>query len=292
MELNFAEPLISPNNSFRQERNEAKIFTKPFLRYPGGKQRLLRYILPYVEPELNQKNRYLEPFVGGASIYFALNPSRAILSDLNADLMDLYIGIRKSPKGVWKAYKNFPDTKEGYYSVRVESNVKVNTVLKAARLLYLNRTCFKGMWRHNSKGEFTVGYGGQDRRWVISQDSLSEVSSRLKNSSLIKSDFETMINFATTDDFLFLDPPYRPFYRDIREAHYVASKFTFSDQLRLAKALSRATKRGVKWAMTNSSHPDLVKLYKKNNTIRLPKGTGRLPGQMISDSGEVMIMNY
>ena len=94
---------------------------------------------------------YFEPFLGAASVFFSLDPKSAILSDLNADLIDLYRGIRESPSKVWKAYEIFPSTKKGYFSIRAHETDKDDIVYRAARLLFLNRTCFKGMWRHNSK---------------------------------------------------------------------------------------------------------------------------------------------
>ena len=263
-----------------------------FLRYPGGKQRLMHYILPLIRIGMETTDRYIEPFVGGAAVFFSVNPERAFLSDLNSDLIDLYIGIKKSPIKVWDIYKKFPNTKEGYYSVRSKKNSKTNIILKAAILLYLNRTCFKGMWRQNLKGEFTVGYGGQDRRWVISENSLTEVSNKLANASVVKSDFEPIIDRTKRGDFLFLDPPYKPFNRDIVEAHYVASRFTYENQTRLARALLRATERGVRWAMTNSSHQDIIGMYEGHRIIPLPKGTGKMPGLLTSSSGEVLILNY
>lgn len=263
-----------------------------FLRYPGGKQRLMQYILPLIKIGMESIDRYIEPFVGGGAVFFSVNPEKAFLSDLNSDLIDLYIGIRKSPKKVWDTYQKFPNTKEGYYSVRSKKNSETNIVLKAAILLYLNRTCFKGMWRQNLKGEFTVGYGGQDRRWVISEKSLTEVSKKLANASVIRSDFEPIISGSNNGDFLFLDPPYKPFYRDIVEAHYVASKFTYENQTRLARTLLRATERGVKWAMTNSSHQNIIEMYEGHRIIPLPKGTGSMPGILTSSSGEVLILNY
>ena len=283
------DELLSYYKIANMEKKDPRI---SFLRYPGGKQRLMHYILPFIRIGMKPADRYIEPFVGGAAVFFSVNPERAFLSDLNSDLIDLYIGIRKSPKKVWDIYKKFPNTREGYYSVRSKKDSKTGVILKAAILLYLNRTCFKGMWRQNLKGEFTVGYGGQDRRWVISENSLTEVGNKLTNVTLVKSDFEPIIDGTKKGDFLFLDPPYKPFNRDIVEAHYVASKFTYENQTRLARALLRATKRGVRWVMTNSSHQDIVEIYEGHRIIPLPKGTGNMPGLITSSSGEVLILNY
>jgi DNA adenine methylase len=268
-----------------------KARTVPFLRYPGGKQRILQYILPHLPKASDIKGLYVEPFAGAAAVFFSLNPRKAVLSDLNPELIALYRGIRKSPMKVWKAYEDFPGTKRGYYSVRARDNDD-DVISKAARLLYLNRTCFKGMWRQNSHGKFTVGYGGQDRRWAINRENLCDVALRLRKATIICSDFESVVDYTGSGDFVFLDPPYRPGARDMVQSHYLGSKFKFSDQQRLAQTVNRATRRGVRWAMTNSSHPDIVRLFKGNVIIRLPRGTGPSPGVMTSNKGEVLIRNY
>ncbi len=168
---------------------------------------------------------------------------------------------------------------------------KKNLAFRAARTLYLNRTCFKGMWRHNANGEFNIGYGGQDRRWVICEETLIEISKRLKHASLKCGDFEEVIDACQEDDLIFVDPPYRPGEREMVHAHYTYSKFSYYDHQRLAKALERASERGVEWAMTTSSHPDILSLFPKNQIIPLPRGTGRRPGILTNNSGEVLICN-
>ena len=180
------------------------------IRYPGGKQRIISHILPYLPSNDQIKGFFIEPFVGGGSTFFALDPKRSRLSDINPELITLYRGIRKNPEEIWEIYKNFPSTKKGYYEIRGMKLYNKDTLFKAARILYLNRTCFKGMWRHNSRGEFNIGYGGQDRRWVICKEDMIEVSNRLKKAVLKCSDFEIIINNAKQNDFIFLDPPYRP----------------------------------------------------------------------------------
>ena len=263
-----------------------------FLRYPGGKQRLINQLIQDLPTSLNIKGNFVEPFVGGGAVFFALNPRTAILTDINTELIDLYRGIRRNAGEVWSLFKAFPNTKRAYYEIR-DSRPKSNRLTdKAARILYLNRTCFKGMWRHNANGQFNVGYGGQDRRWVINEAVLLEVSTRLKHAYLTSCDFEEVIDNCSKDDFMFLDPPYCPGEREITHSHYVYSKFSFSDQKRLAKALTRASRRRVKWAMTTSSHPDVLQLFRGNRFVSIEKGTGKKPGIMTTNSGEVLICNY
>jgi|UniRef100_A0A7V3JAS6 DNA adenine methylase len=262
------------------------------VRYPGGKQRLLNLIIPYLPTADSINGRFIDPFLGGGSIFFALNPKKALLSDINEELINLYSGIRLFPSQVWEIYKSFPKTKEAYYQIRKMDVEGANLAFKAARILYLNRTCFKGMWRHNANGQFNVGYGGQDRRWAIDEEVLKEVARRLKKAILKCSDFEPIISSAQEGDFIFLDPPYKPGERELANAHYVYNRFSYNDHKRLATLLAKATERGIKWAMTTSSHPDILRLFSGNFFIPLSKGTGKFPGLLTDNPKEVLIFNY
>ena len=141
---------------------------------------------------------------------------------------------------------------------------------KAARTLFLNRTCFKGMWRHNSSGQFNVGYGGQDRRWTVDSDGLKAIGAMLRRTVLRCDDFEDVIDECTPDDYVFLDPPYRPGERDMPHDHYAWSFFRYGDHERLAKCLRSATKRKVKWAITTTSHPEVLKLFRDKHDRLAP----------------------
>ncbi len=232
--------------------------------------------------------RYIEPFVGGGAVFFHVQPRKALLSDANPDLIYIYKGIRYAPKDVWAIYSKFGGTKRDYQDVR-DHIADESLVQRAARMLYLNRTCFKGMWRHNRQGEFNVGYGGQARRWVISEEDLLLTRNLLRKASIRCGDFEGVIDCAMQGDFLFLDPPYRPGEREYFNNHYLWQKFSVEDHERLASALKRAKYRGVMWAMTTSSHSDIIKLFRGNYVLDIPRGTGRLPGIMAINSGEVFI---
>jgi DNA adenine methylase len=265
--------------------------SKSFLRYPGGKGRMLDFLIEHLPSSIAIKGNYVEPFVGGGSVYFSIQPQKAVLSDANQDLIDLYLGIQNDARNVWKNFVRFGRTKTEYFRVRDVYNPR-GLAQKAARVLFLNRTCFKGMWRHNSSGNFNVGYGGQDRRWVICKENLLQVENAIRQVKLLCSDFEEIIDKTKEGDFIFSDPPYRPNEKEQLHSHYVGKKFTFDDHIRLSKALKRATKRNVKWALTISAHSEILALYKGNHIVIIPRGTGRKPGSTVNDSGEVLIMNY
>ena len=216
-----------------------KVQSVTFLRYPGGKQRMLRHLLFYLPSQCSINGRYIEPFVGGGAVFFALQPQQAILSDINLELIELYRGIETNPEEVWHLFQTFPSTKEAYYAIRNSSIAELGLIERSARTLYLSRTCFKGMWRHNGHGQFNVGYGGQDRRWVITRETIMEASKRLRHAILEVNDFETVIDSSLESDFMFIDPPYRPGAREMLREHYAYCQFSYDDHKRLARVLKK-----------------------------------------------------
>lgn len=262
-----------------------------FLRYPGSKRRMLDFLFEHLPSRSEISGRFIEPFVGGGAVFFSVKPRTAVLGDLNSELIDLYEGIRQSPKQVWRLYRSYPSTKAAYKQIRRIDTEKLTIAQRAARSLYLNRTCFKGMWRHNQRGQFNIGYGGQDRRWAIERKDLISVSKLLRRAALACRDFEELIAEARPSDYLFMDPPYRPGEREQLNAHYGGRQFLFADHMRLARSLQQASKKGIPWGLTISDHPDILKLYRGNYVQRVPTGTGRQIGVLVPDSGEALITN-
>jgi DNA adenine methylase len=261
------------------------------IRYPGGKRRLFVFLQDYLPVLDASDGRYIEPFVGSGAVFFSLQPKRAILSDINPELIDLYRAIKYAPRKVWAAYCGFGNTKADYYRIRDEYKPRL-LIERAARTIYLNRTCFKGMWRHNRDGRFNVGYGGQERRWVITEEDLVSCATALRGVTLKCQDFQPIIEQTEKGDFIFLDPPYRPGHKECSNNHYIWHQFKYSDYERLASSLQCAKSRHVRWAMTISSHEEILRLLKGNYVLRIPRGTGKMPGILTSDSGEVLVTSY
>jgi DNA adenine methylase len=268
--------------------------TRTPIRYPGGKQRFLAQIVENLPPSTNIKGHFIEPFLGGASVYFAIQAKPAVLADKNTELIDLYRGIRRAPSKVWQLYSSYENDKTEYYRVRRQDTTGWNVISRAARTLYLNRTCFKGMWRQNSSGRFNTGYGGQSRRWVITEEDLIQVARALRCVKLVSSDFESIVDSAQEEDFIFLDPPYQPGCREslINHCMYMFQQFTFESHRRLAAALDRASARGAKWTMTTSSHEDIKSLFSGCRTVPFRVGVGDHPGHTTRCTGEMIVMNF
>jgi len=264
-----------------------------FLRYPGGKGKLLAYLSDLLPNDIREKGKYIEPFVGGGSVFLLVRPSNAIISDLNIDLIELYKGIRNYPHKVWETFKNYPVGKEAYYQIRDQEYRDEPLYYRAARTLYLNRTCFKGMWRHNPKGRFNVGYGGEERRWVITHNNIIELSQIFKNVTILHSDFESVLENVSDDDFIFLDPPYKPGEKQMLQTHYINGKFSYDDQVRLSIKLNEVGRRKrIRWLMTNTSHPEICNLYKQFYVRKIPRGVSNVIGVHTNTSNEVVILNY
>ena len=259
------------------------------MRYPGGKQRLAKYILPLIPK--NIKGIYVEPFLGSGAIFFALNPQKALLSDVNQDLVDVYIGVKRSPQRVWEIYSRFPRDKQSYYNIRNLEIKNDDLSYRAARWLYLNRNCFNGVWRQNSKGKFNSGYGGSDRIPGLTKKDIEDASNRLEKAKIMCSDFEPIIDNSEEDDFIFCDPPYKPHSKELIQSLYFGS-FHFNEYKRLARSLERASNRGTRWLLTISSHQDILNLFNKNRVIKMSNGTGQKLGILDKSPGEAIILNY
>jgi len=262
-----------------------------FLRYPGSKRHMLNFLGEHIKEAYDRQRRYVEPFVGGGAVFFMLEPEHAVLSDVNPDLIDLYRGIQHSPESVWRRYCSFGSSRSDYHRIR-DTYQPESLTDRAARILFLNRTCFKGMWRHNQEGKFNVGYGGQDRRWVIDLEDLRAVSYALRNVELRCCDFQDVLEACEPGDFVFADPPYQPGERELTNDHYTGESFKFADHRRLATALRDAKENGIDWALTTSAHQDIVSLFEDNRIIKIPRGTGRRPGITVKNSKEVLITSY
>jgi DNA adenine methylase len=264
-----------------------------FLRYPGGKTKFLNFLYDFLPKSGEIKGTYIEPFVGGGSVFLFTKPTKAILSDINNELIELYKGIKFSPHKVWETFCSFPKGKKAYYLIRDSQYFDKPLSYRAARTLYLNRTCFKGMWRHNPNGNFNVGYGGESRRWAITHDNIIEISKLLKITTLQTSDFELVLEDVNKNDFIFLDPPYKPGQKELKESHYTYGKFTFNDQVRLSNKLKDINKKeNIKWVMTNSSNSEIRNLYKEFDIIKVPKGVSGKIGIHTTNSQEILIKNF
>jgi DNA adenine methylase len=234
--------------------------TKPFLKWAGGKRWFVTnhsYLIP------KHYNRYIEPFLGSGAVFFHLQPSVALLGDWNKELINTYLAIKSKWENVYlhlqEHHRNH--SKEYYYKIR--SSCPNDLAVSAARFIYLNRTCWNGLYRVNMSGLFNVPIGTRSSV-VFDDDDFEQVSRLLQNATLYDSDFEKLVNMAEEEDLIFVDPPYTVRHNHNAFVRYNEKLFSWSDQERLYIALKRARDRGAKIVGTNAYHQSVREFYEES----------------------------
>lgn len=240
----------------------------PLLKWPGGKRCLLDNILPLVPPCFN---RYFEPFLGGAALFFALRPERAYLSDNNADLIHAYLQVRDQPESVIRELRKLKNSKSDYY--RVRSSAPQTDSARAARLIYLTSLAFNGIYRVNLSGQFNVPYGYKTHLNPCDEVRIRESSMSLKSAVIAHQDFEPALHDAHEGDLVYLDPPYTVAHGNNGFIKYNAKIFSWGDQLRLAAVARRLAGRGCTVLVSNADHSSIRELYQGFETERLERNS-------------------
>ncbi|WP_300559808.1 Dam family site-specific DNA-(adenine-N6)-methyltransferase [Companilactobacillus sp.] len=234
---------------------------KPVVKWAGGKGQMLKYITPRL-PE--KYNKYIEPFVGGGALFFSEMPQNAIISDSNEELINLYKIIADDVDGLIDTLKDYHYDKEQYYSVRSKNPSELSPTVRAARMLYLNKTGFNGLYRVNQRGEFNVPFGKYTNPKIIDEDNLRKASDLLKKTLIMSGDYlDVLHEYAKPGDFIFLDPPYMPVSKYSDFKRYTKVQFGEQDQIKLAEEVDRLYSMGCNVMLTNSNHPFITELYKK-----------------------------
>lgn len=261
---------------------------KPFLKWAGGKRQLAATIREFVP---RHYNLYFEPFVGAAAVLFDLQPSTALINDANEELINCYRVVQKFPEKLIVHARQHPNTKKHFYELRSLDRKpdfsELSELERASRLLFLNKTCFNGLFRVNSRGHFNVPYSKYSNPRIVDEVAIRAVS-RYFNSSKIQmssEDFEEALSGAGRDDFVYLDPPYDPVSDTSSFTGYNLPSFDRDEQRRLKRVCDELTRRGCKVLLSNSPTPFIRDLYrnerrytivevKANRNIN-SKGTGR-----------------
>lgn len=229
----------------------------PFLKWAGGKRWLVEKHSMLLS---NNCNRFIEPFLGSGAVYFSLQPESAILCDKNEQLIETYEAIKSDWRGVVSALKYHHEMhcKEYYYSQRATLNV--SSVSRAAQFIYLNRTCWNGLYRVNLGGKFNVPIGTK-KNVILDTDDFESVAMLLQGAELVSGDFESVISRASVGDFVFVDPPYTVKHNYNGFVKYNESIFSWDDQLRLRDSVKSAASRGAKILVTNACHDSIREIY-------------------------------
>lgn len=232
----------------------------PFLKWPGGKRWLVRKYSEYIYCDYSH---YYEPFLGSGAVFFALCPKDATLSDINEELINLFRVMRDDYPALLDVLTihHLSHSKEYYYRIRDMRNL--DSIQAAGRTLYLNRTCYNGMYRINKKGEFNVPIGTKNN-CLFDIERFADYSKRLSTVTLESCDFAQTIMKASEGDFIFADPPYATSEKQAGFLKYNETLFSWKDQERLHISLCEAKARGVNIVATNTNHDLLRKLYEES----------------------------
>jgi DNA adenine methylase Dam len=233
---------------------------KPFLKWAGGKTQMIPDLLKFAPAKFN---KYIEPFIGGGALYFNINHPKSIISDLNEELVITYKQVKENVFEVISVLDSYINTEEFYYKIRSVSPSSLSDSERAARLIYLNKTCFNGLFRVNKKGDFNVPYGKRTGPFLNKQN-LIGASEYMQDTEIYHLDYkETLKKYAKKGDFVFLDPPYQPVGKFSDFKRYIKEFFYETDQIELANIFKDLTNKGCYVMLTNSDHPFILDLYKE-----------------------------
>jgi len=239
----------------------------PFVNWAGGKSQLLPEMEPYF-PKNNRFSRYVEPFLGGGATFFALQPRCALLGDSNEELINCYKAIRDNVESVIQLLSRYDNSREHYYAVRQLNPESMEPITRAARLIYLNKTCYNGVYRVNLNGKFNVPYGNRNAK-IYDADNLRRISSILKGVDIVAEGYDKTLEKCSTGDFVYLDPPYNPLSKTANFTKYTKQPFDNDDQLNLSSYFARLTILGCKVMLSNSDTSLIRQLYSDYHIIVL-----------------------
>ena len=272
---------------------------KPIVKWAGGKSRLLGELIDRVPRRLKT---YAEPFAGGAALFFALASERAhgersferaILCDRNEELVACYRAVQADVNAVIEALKSFRHDRELFYEVRAQDTRGMSDVARAARFVFLNHTCFNGLWRVNSGGHFNVPFGKYKNPRILDPEALRAASGALADVELRTGDFLDVTGELGRGDFVYLDPPYVPVSRTASFTAYAKDGFSPSDQERLARELHTLKGRGVKAMLSNADTPVTRRLYAglQCRALRAPRSIS-CDGAARGAAGELLVTTW
>ena len=269
---------------------------KTILKWAGGKKQLLSEI----DARLPEKfNKYLEPFCGGGSVFIHLNQKDCIINDINTCLINVYKIIKTNPDALIEGLKKCENTDKYFYNIRnidrdKKEFEKLSDVEKAVRFVYLNRVCFNGLYRENSKGQFNTPFGKYKNPVICDEENIKllNIFFNDNNITFLNKNYSDVIKLGETNDFIYLDPPY-DILTNSSFTKYNKNDFTRTDQENLKKELDKANEKGVLWMLSNSDTDFIKNLYKDYN-IDIVKANRSInsDGNNRGKVNEVIIRNY
>lgn len=278
-------------------RHSKKQLIAPVLKWAGGKRQLLDTLIPLVPKDYSI---YCEPFVGGGALFFALQPQSACINDVNHELIRVYTVIKNDVDVLIEQLKQFQNNKDQFYEIRSWDRNKdkythLSDIEKAARIIYLNKTCFNGLFRVNASGEFNVPFGNYANPNIVNEPVLRAISFYFNNSEIVFNavDYAEILKNLPDNAFVYLDPPYDPVSVTANFTGYTKDGFSRDEQIKLRKCCDELNERGIKFMLSNSATDFICDQYSKYNIEII--SAKRLVGADASKRGriqEVIVRNY
>lgn len=270
----------------------------PFLKWVGGKRQIIPVIKGYLPKDLSNLT-YCEPFVGGGALLFYLQPQNAIINDYNTELINVYKVIKEHVDELIFSLKQHKNEPEYFYKIRaLDRNplfIHLSDIEKASRIIYLNKTCYNGLYRVNNSGEFNSPFGRYKNPNIINEPTLRAVSHylNLANVKICEGDYEDVLKILPSRSFVYLDPPYYPISETANFTGYTQGGWTREHQIRLKQICDQLTQRKIKFLLSNSSADFIKDLYSKY-TINVIKATRNInsDGAKRGQIDELLIKNY
>ena len=246
-------------NTLKKDKPETMKIPRPILKWAGGKSQMLEQLLPKLPKKYG---KYIEPFIGGGALFFASQPKEAVIADSNFELVNLYNIIKNNPYELINQLSTMVNDSDYFYELRSVDVEKLSALEIAARTIFLNKTCFNGLYRVNKKGNFNVPFGKYKNPKFCDEEAILIASNLLANKQIILGDYKDVLKkYAKENDFIFLDPPYLPIsqYSDFKR--YTKEQFYEEDHVELANEVKRLQEIGCYVVLTNSNHPLVHQLY-------------------------------
>lgn len=274
------------------------IVVKPILKWVGGKRQLLSEISPLIPGEFD---KYFEPFVGAGAVIFDLLPNKAVINDLNNELINVYKVIKDNPDELIDLLKEHTNNnnKEYFYKVReLDRQTNYDTlsdIYKASRTIYLNKTAYNGLYRVNKSGQFNTPWGRYKNPKILDADNILSMSKYFnsKDIKILNCDYKNALNSVSKGDFVYLDPPYLPISSSSAFTSYTADGFGIQQQEELKNTCDVLNNQGVKFLLSNSYHQFLLDLYKDYNIkIVEARRSVNSKGHKRGKIREILVRNY
>lgn len=270
----------------------------PFLKWVGGKRQLIDKITPHLPVNL-AKLKYFEPFIGGGALFFHLQNKASVINDANSELINTYLAVRDNLDELLKHLATHKNTSDYFYELRERDRGEhfnnMSQVERASRLIYLNKTCFNGLYRVNAAGEFNSPFGNYSNPNIINEPVLRSVSLFLNSSKIqiLNTDYAQALKKAGKNSFVYLDPPYHPVSSSSNFTGYVQGGWREEDHVRLKQVCDELTSKGVKFLLSNSNAEIISNLYKdyKITTIKANRAINSV-AEKRGAVDELLIKNY